>query len=197
MNIDKAEMKNAYYNREGKAEMDKLIKMFYEMATYFVNKFGISTYHRNDYIQFAVTRAFNKLHLYDPDHINDEGKISAVFSYFYKVIYMEVRYRMRDTRMKKERRPNTCSYETISAIIEDKNSEQNIVSLTQEDEERHIIVDGRVFNRDEILTAAKQAKKLLNKVKRNVDFVPETTDPITLELYGRLKEEYNKSLVEA
>ncbi len=197
MNIDKAKMKAAYYNRDDKKSMEELVGYFYEMANFFVNKFGISTYYKEDYVQLAVERAVNKAHLFDPNHINEEGKPSAVFSYFYKVIYMEVRYRMRDTRMKKERRPNTCSYETISAIIDDENSETNVVAFTQEEEDSHIIVGGRVFNRDEVIEAVRQARKLLNKAKKNADFVPETDNAVVLDFYHKLKGEYEKSKVKA
>ena len=197
MNIDKAKMKTAYYNREDSRAMNELIGYFYEMANFFVNKAGISSYYKEDYVQFAVERAVKKLHLYDPEHINEEGKVSAVFSYFYKVIYMEVRYRMRDTRQKKERRPNTCSYETISAIIEDEHSADNIVALTEEDEERHIAIAGRVFKRDEVIEAVRKARKLLNKAKKNADFTPDTEDEVVLDFYHKLKGEYEKSLAEA
>lgn len=197
MDIVKADMKRAWENRHEEKYMNELVLNFYELANYFVNKAGISNYYKEDYVQAAVERAVKKADLFNPHHINNEGKVSAVFSYFYKLIYLEVRYRMRDTRQKKERRPNTCSYETISAIIEDSNSEQNIVSITQEDEDKYIIIDGRVFNKDEVIEAAKQARKLLNKAKKNADFVPETDDEIVLEFYHKLKGEYEKSKVEA
>lgn len=197
MDIVKEDMKKAWELREESPKhMKELVGNFYELANYFVNKAKISNYYKEDYVQFAVMRASNKAHLFDPTHINNEGKVSAVFSYFYKLIYLEIRYRMRDTRQKKERRPNTCSYETISAVIEDQNSESNIVSISQEDEEKFIIIAGRVFNKDEVVDAAKQARKLLNKAKKNTDFVPETSNEIVLEFYGKLKKDYDKEQVE-
>ena len=193
MNIDKTKMKTAYYNRTDKKAMNELVGYFYELANFFVNKAGISNYYKEDYVQFAVARACNKLDLYDPNHINEEGKPSAVFSYFYKLIYMEVRYRMRDTRQKKERRPNTCSYDTISAIIEDEHSSDNVIAYTHEDEERHIIVAGKIFNRAEVIEAVKQARKLLNKAKKNVEFIPDTENEVVLYFYHKLKGQYEDS----
>lgn len=197
MNIDKTSMKAAYYNRESEPAMNELIGYFYELANFFVNKAGISSYYKEDYVQFAVERAIKKLDLYDPNHINEEGKASAVFSYFYKLIYMEVRYRMRETRLKKERRPNTCSYEAISAIIDDEHSEHEVISLTSRDEGKHVIIDGHVFNREEVIGAVRQARKLLNKAKKSANFEPETDDEMVLDFYHKLKGEYDKSLAEA
>lgn len=197
MNIDKAEMKEAYYNREDPRAMNELVGYFYELANFFVNKAGISSYYKDDYVQFAVERACKKLDLYDPKHINEEGKVSAVFSYFYKLIYMEIRYRMRETRLKKERRPNTCSYEAISAIIEDEHSEESIVSISEEDGDRYIIIDGRVFNRDEVIEAVRKARKLLNRAKKSANFVPDTDDTVVLQFYHKLKGEYEKQKLEA
>jgi hypothetical protein len=197
MDIIKEDMKKAWENRNEKVYMNELVKNFYELANYFVNKAKISTYYKEDYVQFAVTRAVNKAHLFDPEHINNEGKISAVFSYFYKTIYMEVRYRMRDTRMKKERRPNICSYETISQMIEDQNSEQSIISITEENKEDHIIIAGNVYNKNDVIEATKKARKLLNKVKKNADFIPDTDDAVVLEFYHKLKGQYLKTKVNA
>lgn len=191
MNIDKKKMKNAYYNRKDAKAMNELVGYFYELANFFVNKAGISNYYKEDYVQFAVERACKKFDLYDPDHINEEGKNSAVFSYFYKLIYMEIKYRMRDTRQKKERRPDVCSYETISAIIEDEHSEQNIISLTQEEEDRYVIIAGRVFNRGEVIEAIRKAHKLLNKAKKNTNFIPDTDDKVVLGFYHKLKGQYD------
>lgn len=196
MNIDKSKMKAAYYKRTEVRSMNELVGYFYELANFFVNKAGISTFYKDDYVQAAVERAVKKLDLYDPNHINEEGNTSAVFSYFYKLIYMEIRYRMRETRLKKERRPNTCSYEAISAIIEDEHSEENIVSFTEEDEERHVIIDGRVFKRDEVILAIREARKLLNKAKKNTSFKPDTDDKIVLQFYHKLKGEYEKEMME-
>lgn len=197
MNIDKAHMKEAYYNREDDRYMNELIGYFYELANFFVNKAGISSYYKEDYVQFAVERACKKLDLYDPNHINEDGKNSAVFSYFYKLIYIEIRYRMRETRLKKERRPASVSYEAISAIIDDENSHEEIVQITSEDEERHIIIDGRVFKRDEVIEAVRKAKKLFNKLKKNSDFIPDTDDETVLSFYRKLKGDYEKKLVDA
>lgn len=187
MNIDKVKMRDAYNNKADQASLNELIGYFYELANFFVNKACISSYYKEDYVQLAVTRAVNKIDLYDPKHINKEGNPSAVFSYFYKLIYMEIRYRMRETRLKRERRPSTCSFEAISAIIEDKHSEDNIIMYTEEEQDRHIIIDGRVFNRNEVIEAIQKAKKLLSKAKKNASFVPDTDDKVVLEFYNKLK----------
>ena len=197
MDINKAKMAKAYFNRKDQASMNELIGYFYELANFFTNKAGISTFYKEDYVQLAVERACNKLDLYDPAHINKEGNASAVFSYFYKLIYMEVRYRMRETRLKRERRPNTCSYEAISAIIEDKHSEENVIEYTEEEEEIHIIIGGRVFKRQEVLEAVQKARKLLGKMKKDSSFTPDTDDKVVLEFYYKFKGEYDKQKVEA
>lgn len=197
MNIDKAQMKQAYYNRDHAQHMNKLIEYFYELANFFVNKAGISNYYKEDYVQFAVERACKKLDLYDPEHINEEGKNSAVFSYFYKLIYIEIRYRMRETRLKKERRPNTCSFEAISAIIEDQNSHDDVVHITEEDEKRHVVIDGRIFDRDEVIEAIREARKLFNKVKKNSQFVPETDNEMILSFYHKLKGQHEEQMSNA
>lgn len=196
MNIDKAKMHVAYCNRRDTASLNELIGYFYELANFFVNKAGISSYYKEDYVQLAVERAVNKLDLYNPKHINKEGTTSAVFSYFYKLIYLEIRYRMRETRLKRERRSPTCSYEAISAIIEDKHSEDNIVILAEEaDDEQHIIIDGRVFKRQEVLEAVQKARKLLAKAKKDSDFIPDTDDQVVLEFYNKLKGAHEKQNV--
>jgi len=195
MNIDKAKMSIAYHNKFNKNSYNELIGYFYELANFFANKAGISSYYKEDYVQQAVERAVNKIDLYDPKHVNKEGNKSAVFSYFYKLIYMEIRYRMRETRLKRERRPSTCSFEAISAIIEDRHSEDNIIAITEENQDKYIIIDGRVFNRNEIIEAIKKAKKLLSKAKKNTLFVPDTNDKIVLEFYNRLKEKHTKIVV--
>ena len=195
MNIDKTKMRDAYYNKADQVSLNELIGYFYELANFFVNKAGISSYYKEDYVQLAVERAVNKIDLYDPKHINKEGNTSAVFSYFYKLIYMEIRYRMRETRLKRERRPSTYSFEAISAIIEDKHSEDNVIMYTEEEQEKHVVIDGRVFNRNEVIEAIQKAKKLLLKAKKNASFVPDTDDKIVLEFYNKLKGEYDSVAV--
>jgi len=196
MNIDKAKMAAAFYNRKETASLNELISYFYELANFFTNKAAISSYYKEDYVQLAVERAVNKLGLYNPEHINKEGNPSAVFSYFYKLIYLEVRYRMRETRLKRERRPATCSYEAIAAVIEDKHSEENVIEYTETEEEKFIIIDGRVFKHQEVLEAVAQARKMLGKLKKNSRFIPDTEDKIVLEFYHKLKGEYDKNKVE-
>ncbi len=197
MNIDKSKMKIAYYNRENDRSMNELVGYFYELANFFASKAKISSYYREDYVQLAVERACKKIDLFDQNHINKEGKVSAVFSYFYKLIYMEVLYRMRETKQKRDRRPSICSYEAISTIIEDQHSEQSIVALTQEYEERHILINGQIFNRTEVIEAIRKARKLLNKANRNVDFIPDTDDEVVLDFYYKLKGVHGKQKVEA
>jgi len=195
MKIDKVKMSAAYRNKADPVSFNELVGYFYELANFFASKAAISSYYKEDYVQLAVERAVKKIDLYDPGHINKEGNTSAVFSYFYKLIYMEIRYRMRETRLKRERRPNTCSFEAISAIIEDKHSEYNVISYTEEEEEKYVIIDGRVFNRNEVIEAVKKAKKMISKAKKNAAFIPDTDDKIALEFYHKLKGERNKVTV--
>jgi DNA-directed RNA polymerase specialized sigma24 family protein len=187
MNINKIKMREAYDKKADPVAFNELIGYFYELANFFVSKAGISSYYREDYVQLAVERAINKIDLYNPTHVNKDGNTSAVFSYFYKLIYMEIRYRMRETRLKRECRPSTCSFEAISAIIEDKHSENNVIMYTEEESEKYILIDGRVFNRNEVIEAIQKAKKLLSKSKKNASFVPDTNDEIVLEFYNKLK----------
>jgi len=195
MEINKQEMKDAFYSRNEERSQAKLIAMYYEMANYFVNKAKISSWHKEDYVQYAVARACRKEHLYDPNHINKEGKVSAVFSYFYKLIYMEIRYRMRETRQKKERRPGTCSYDKISAIVEDQHSADNITEINGENEDTFVMIDGRVYERNEVIEAMKTARKLLKKVKKDSTFIPEVDDKVVLNFYNKLKGIYDSTQV--
>jgi DNA-directed RNA polymerase specialized sigma24 family protein len=194
MNIDKAKMKKAYLNRHEVAAQTELFGYFYEMANYFASKQRISNYYKEDYVQLAVARAHKKIDYFDENHINDDGNVSAVFSYFYKVIYNEIRYRMRETRLKKERRPNECSYDTISAMVEDGAAEESVIAVTQEEEQRHVVIDGKVYNRFEVIEAIRRARKFLNKLKKNPDFNPDTDDKIVLEFYHKLKGDYENKL---
>lgn len=196
MDINKAEMLVAWKNRNNDVNaMNTLVGDFYELAGFHCNKYKISQSLRDDYIQEAVERAVNKAHLFDPTHVNNDGKTSAAFSYFYKLIYLAIIYRMRDVKMKKDRRPDTCSYEVISAIVQDNKYDDIdsglIVNLDEdmEAEDKYIEVDGRIFKKDEILAAAKKAKKLLNKANKNADFVVEnaTDDIQVLDFYKKLK----------
>lgn len=193
MNINKQEMKEAFYTRHEKESRAKLITMYYDMANYFVNKTKISSWYKEDYVQQAVDRACRKEHLYDPNHINKEGKVSAVFSYFYKLIYMEVRYRMRETRQKKERRPSTCSYDLISAIIEDQHSTDPIAEINGENENIFVMIDGKVHNKDDVIEAMKAARKLLKKAKKDSTFIPEVEDKVVLNFYNKLKGVYDST----
>lgn len=190
MNIDKSRMKEVYFNRQDKTAEAELFDYFYQIANYFVSKQRISSYYREDYVQLAVARAHKKIDYFDSSHINEEGKVSAVFSYFYKVIYNEIRYRMRETRQKRERRPDECSYETISAMVEADGAEDSVIAVTSETEERIVEIDGKVYNREEVILAIKKARKFINKLKRNPDFIPETDDKVVLDFYNKLKGEY-------
>jgi hypothetical protein len=181
MDIDKASMLAAYENRSDPKAYKELIGYFYEMADFFTNQSKVSPYYKDDYIQEAVTRACNKLHLFNPRHINSAGQISEVFSYFYRLISFHVKYCIRDTSLKRQRRPATCSYDVISAMVGDPTEENgydfgdfgniaqntfDIADPNYENKDRFVSIDGGVYPYSEVMEAMREldsVKKLLNK----------------------------------
>jgi hypothetical protein len=194
MDIDKASMLAAYNNRDNPKEYAKLIGYFYEMADFFTNQSKVSPYHKDDYIQEAVTRACNKMHLFNPHHINSEGNVSEVFSYFYRLISFHVKYCIRDTTLKRQRRPATCSYDVISAMVGDPTEENgydfgdfnniaqgtfDIADPNFEDKDRFLNVDGNVYPYAEVMNAIRELESVKKQLSKDVNLVCEFKHKLT------------------
>lgn len=159
MNIDKQAMETAWQNRHDDRYMNELMGYFDQMAHFFANKFKIRSWLREEFMQESTIYAIKALDKYKP------SKKSTPFSYFYKVFYTGFLYLMRREKMKSDKRPKMCSFESFSSSLSRDNLEyeDSHFAAPDEDEESFVYIDGECFEREYVREAVKEAKRLKRK----------------------------------
>jgi len=94
LNIDKAEMDEAWENRN---TSDKFYKYLYLIAKYQVNQKGIKYSEKEDYIQFALYKCFKHQDAFNP------LKNKATYSFFWKQIALAIAYKNRKNARRKNK----------------------------------------------------------------------------------------------
>lgn len=104
MNIDKKEMDVLFKEKSDPEKLHKLLNNFYEMGSQIAHHFNIAYDKREDYIQSAVIRSWQKLDKFDAN------RNKHAFSYFYQVIRMD----MMDNMRKQKKRDTIAQFSSIN-----------------------------------------------------------------------------------
>jgi hypothetical protein len=190
MNIDKQAMAIALAHRTEPKYEKEFYGYLKQMATYFANFYNISREYREDYISDSYICALKAIDKYDP------VKNKSPFSYFYKAYKIHFLYWMRYDAGKRSRSYKTCSYDLLENTIDGEKrddftgsildgdgyceddalletSMENCAEEIERDEDRkraeekkRVIVEDKVYSRNDMVAAVKEAKLL---AKRKVD----------------------------
>jgi len=161
MDINKQAMEYAWLHKDEERYMNELMGYFNQLAHYFANKFKIRSWLREEFMQESTIYAIKALDKYQP------SKKSTPFSYFYKVFYTGFLYLMRREKQKSDKRPKMCSFEAFSSSLSRDNLEyeenRGLAAPSPEDEESFIYINGECFDKERVIEAVREAKKLKKK----------------------------------
>lgn len=185
MNIDKQKMATAFDRRAEPEYNQELMGYFEQMSNYFAGKFAIKMSDRDDLKQEALIVAVKALEKYDTT------KKSTPFSYFYKVFHVAFMYHLRKQKMKKDRRPVTCSIENYTNLS---SGEYEVI----DHEDEIMTVNGKTYNRNELFSMVKEGAKLAKKAMKltpakRIKLIEEGTRPFVKEFaYEYIKKRSRK-----
>jgi len=157
LNIDKVAMEAAWTNRSNPTDYRTLLMYIDEMAKYFASRLKINQNVRDDILQEVRIAAIGAIEKYQV------ARKSTVFSFFYRTIYTACIYFLRKDYHKSLRSLSTCSYDVVSNVIGDEGDSNPNEPSYMDREDAIIEVSGMVFNKEEILKAAVEAKRLYRK----------------------------------
>ena len=188
MNIDKAAMEAAWLSRSDPKEYKKLLGYIDEMANYFASRLKISLNIRDDILQEVRFTAVGAIEKYETQ------RKSSVFSFFYRTIYTAFLYFLRKDYHKSLRQVATCSYDVISNTVGDDQDSNPNEPFYNTHEDEIIEIGGMLFNKEEILKAAIEAKKLYRKKDVKLHDIQ---DPLVKICFQKLQEKSTRKKVKS